>query len=144
MNTVKPSIELINIAREVLKYRAIAETLKPVVRKIQSELVEKIHPKDEEGNVLTVDNKWLMTDEYAEVFYPALDKAYAEAGFKIEPGYCPFLVAKNNERKAIHKMNDMAVALVPNVKINPSEIWDMDVLKKLTDLNLKYIMQFAK
>lgn len=144
MRQLKPSLELINAAKDVIKYRAMAETLKPVVEKIQTELVEKIQPKDENGNLLTVKNKWMMTDEYADRFYSELDKAYKQAGFDLEPGYCPFLIAEDNERKAVRKMNNLATALIPGIKINPDKIYDMALLKKLTDLNLSYISQFIK
>lgn len=142
---MKPTAEIINSAKEVLKLRAIIETLKPVVGKIQAELVEKIQPRDEHGNLLSVSRKWMMTDEYSAIYYPALDEAYKAAGFDLPTGYCPLLVAEEKERRAVHEMNKLAKSLVPaGLKIDTDEIYDMDLLKKLTDLNLKYICQFIK
>lgn len=142
---MKPTAEIINSAKEVLKLRAIIETLKPVVGKIQAELVEKIQPRDENGNVLSVQHKWLMTDEYAAIFYPALDEAYKAAGFDLPAGYCPLLVAEEKGRKAVRKMNELAKSLVPAAaKIDLDNVLDMEILKKLTELNLNYISQFIK
>lgn len=142
---MKPTKEMIDAAKNVLECRAMVETLKPVINKIQSDLVAQIQPKDENGNLLSPGRQWMMTDEYAAVYYPALDEAYKAAGFNVQPGYCPLLMAETNEREAVRLMNKLATSLVPGgMKVDTDKIYNLDTLKKLTDLNLQYISQFFK
>lgn len=146
MKNIIPSAQMIAAAKNVIKCREIVESLRPTVKKIQSDLLAKIGAKDEDGNIVT-DPKcaYLMADQYAEVYYTELDVEYKKAGFDLPEGYCPLLVAENNEREAVRKMNKMAEKLVPaGLRIDSEKIYNLENLKKLTELNLSYIGQFIK
>ena len=146
MKNIKPSAELINAAKQVIKARAICQTLKPKIEKIKADLLAQVQPKDEEGNLVSFAHYWMMTDEYAAIYYPAYNAAIKEAGYDVPEDHCPLLMAENTEREAVREMNRMAVSLVAaqGIKINPDEIYDLDLYKKLTELNLSYISQFIK
>jgi hypothetical protein len=145
MKNLIPSAEMIAAAKNVIECRAIVQSIKPKVEKIQSEILAAIGAKDEEGQPIT-DPKlsYMIAENFAEDFYSSLDREYKNAGFEVEPGYCPLLVAEDMERKAVRRMNKVAESLYPGVSLNSSEIYNLSHLEKLTNLNLAYISQFIK
>lgn len=109
-------------------------TLKPRIEKIKADVLAQVQPKDEEGNLVSFAHYWMMTDEYAAIYYPAYNAAIKEAGYDVPEDHCPLLMAENTEREAVREMNRMAVSLVTaqGIKINPDEIYDLDLYKKFT------------
>lgn len=145
MKNLIPSAEMIAAAKNVIECRAIVQSVKPRVEKIQSDVLAAIGAKDEEGQPIT-DPKlsYMIADDFAEAFYSSLDLEYKNAGFNVEPGYCPLLVAEDMERKAVRHMNKVAEKLYPGVSLDSSKIYNLEHLEKLTTLNLSYISQFIK
>lgn len=146
MKNILPSAELIQAAKEVIMLRAIIAKTRPTVEKIHADLLAAIGAKDEEGNAVDYHTSYMMTDEYQDQFYAGLDVEYAKAGFKVEVGCCPLLIAEDNERKAVRRMNKLAEAMQAQggVKIDSDKIYNLDHYKKLTDINLQYVAQFIK
>ena len=146
MKPVRPSKELINTAKSVVLAKAKVSVLYEKVTKIKTDLLFEVNAIDEDGNTIT-DEKlaYLMADECASKYYELFDQKIKEAGFDVPAGYCPLLMAENDERKLSRKMNELAMDLVKSrgISIDIDKIYNPDDLKKLTDLNLKYILQFA-
>lgn len=144
MKNIIPSAELIQATKDVIALRAIISKIRPTVEKIHNDILNAIGAKDEDGNSVDYATSYMMLDEYAEQFYPALDVEYAKSGFVVEPGCCPLLVAEDKERKAVRRMNKLAEQMQEQggVKIDSDEIYNLDDYKKLTQINIGYISQF--
>jgi hypothetical protein len=138
---VKPSKEIIQAAKNVLKARALVESLRPKIQAIQTELLTKLDARDEDGEPVTLSNKYCMTDAYADQYYPMLNAAYRAAGFDLEPDFCPLLMAENEVITLTAVMNKLAETLVTGFQVDSSKLYG-EARKKLTDLNLQYISQF--
>lgn len=119
---MRPSKQLCQAAANVLKAQALAETLKPVAHKIQSDLLAKMNircahgysDRVSEGGVLTPSHSYLMSDDDAKLYYPALDAAYRAAGWPdIEQGHCPYLEAESLLRDARRELIEASASLSP-------------------------------
>lgn len=137
----KPTAEMIEAAKNVVACRAILETIRPKIDAIHDEVLAEFQPKDENGNSIRWFDLYLLGEEGYTPILEAADQRIRAAGFTAPEGCCPLLVAENSLRKASWAMNELALTLMPEDKrIDLDSIWDMNVLKKLTDLNLKYII----
>lgn len=143
-NAAIPSANLIQVAKEVITLRAEVNRLRPIVLAIQTRLLQEIELLDSDGNRITnPKNAWLMDDRFVDIYYPALSKAYRDAGFDIPADFCPLLMAEEAERQAIRKMNEMAMELIPAAqRFDVSKVYNLEDWHKLTGLNLAYISQF--
>ena len=146
MKPICPSKELIQAAKEVIAAKAQVSVLSEKINKIKTDLLFEVCAVDEDGVSIT-DHKrsYLMIDECADKYYALFDQKIKDAGFNVKPGYCPLLIAEQTERESSKKMNTMAVELVTSrgIKLDIDKIYNPEDLKKLTDLNLKYILQFT-
>ena len=132
---------MIEAAKNVVACRAILETIRPKIDAIHDEVLAEFQPKDENGNSIRWFDLYLLGEEGYTPILEAADQRIRAAGFTAPEGCCPLLVAENSLRKASWAMNELALTLMPEDKrIDLDSIWDMNVLKKLTDLNLKYII----
>jgi hypothetical protein len=84
----KPTKEILNLLRAYFKARAAAETLYPIVTKIQKDLLDELaicfDPKFERvgaGRITDPGDAYCMSDADSERYYPALDAAYEKAVF---------------------------------------------------------------
>lgn len=137
----KPTAEMKEAAKNVVACRAILGTIRPKVEAIQNEILAEVNPVDENGQPVTWFNLYLCDDSVSDKCFDLSTERTRAAGLNAPEGCCPLLVAENNLRKANRVMNELALALMPEDKrIDLDSIWDMDVLKKLTGLNLKYII----
>jgi len=136
-----PTPKMKEAAENVIACRAIIETVKPKIEAIHNEILAEFQPKDGGGNPIRWFDLYLLGPEgYAPILETA-DQRIRAAGFTAPEGCCPLLVAENNLRKASMAMNKLAQALIPEDKrVELDVIWDMDVLEKLTNLNLRYII----
>ena len=146
MNPIRPSKQLIEAAKNVALAQAQVSVLSEKINKIKTDLLFEVCAVDEDGVSIT-DHKrsWLMIDECANKYYALFDQKIKEAGFNVEPGYCPLLIAEQTEREASKIMNTMAIDLVRSrgINLDIDKIYNPDDLKKLTNLNLSYILQFS-
>lgn len=142
--TVTVVSEMIEAAKVVIECRRLISEIEPTVRRIQRDLLIDTNAKDEEGCIICEPElMYLIAEETVEEFYRKLDIEYKKAGFDIEPGCCPLLMAEEAERKAVRAMNKAAEPLFDNT-INSEEIYNLELYKRLTELNLRYIKQFIK
>lgn len=136
-----PTPEMKAAAKNVVACRAILETIRPKIDAIHDEVLAEFQPKDGKGNSIRWFDLYLLGEEGYTPILETADQRIRAAGFTAPEGCCPLLVAENSLRRTSHLMNKLAQGLVPEDKrVDLDTIWDMDVLKKLTDLNLKYII----
>lgn len=105
---------LVNEVNAVLLAQAVADVERERVDKIQRRLLsEAVYmgarpsfavPDGAPFRVTEPKYSWLMEDEDAARYYAALDAAYAAAGYELEPGYCPALMAENAQCQAENAM----------------------------------------
>lgn len=155
MIPITPSNELKQATRDYLQSLAKAETLKPICEQIQAVVLAELKccydPKWSEhsrrnhltGPITDPKHSYLMSDEDAARYYPALDAAYRAAGFDLpdEIGYCPYLMADHERIKAENRMLDAAVCLHGHDDLKPPHIYGEN-RKKLVDLTCRYVVNF--
>lgn len=112
----KPQIteELRTAVKMVLNAKAYADTIRPTIEKIQQTILDAfqfpVDPKyRKEGKHIpeivtrNFDN-YLMSEADAKAYTDLLHEEYKKAGFDVEYGYCPLLIAENLEREAKREM----------------------------------------
>lgn len=67
------------------------------------------------GRITDPKHSWLMADEYAGDYYAERDRRIREAGYSVEPGYCPALIAENLVRQTVRLLIDSAAEFVPGL-----------------------------
>lgn len=141
---VIPTAAMIQAAKDVLTARAESMRLRPIINRIQAQLLNNLKVTDEDGEEITDPKRaFLMHDSFVEVYYPALNAAYHANGFQMEADFCPLLLAEEAERQAVRKMNRLAVEMIPvALRFDIDSITKMEDWHKLTGLNLAYISQF--
>jgi hypothetical protein len=108
------SLGLVNEVNAVLIATAIAETEREACDKIHRRLLAESEyngtrssraiPGGAPFRVTEPKDDWLMDEESSARYYAALDAAYAAAGYELEPGYCPALIAGHALIKAENAM----------------------------------------
>jgi len=159
---IKPSQELLSAARAVVTAQAFVETIRPKVHKIQDDLIFALSPKVApehregrravEGEYVTRENAWMMSDEDAQRYYPQLDTEYRKAGFtEIKPGECPLLVAENLLRKTERMFMELSIELTAKAGFTPEMVEKiitceypngLERRREYLDLNLRYVVPF--
>ncbi len=141
---VIPTAEMVQAAKNVLAARAEAARLRPIITAIKTQLLQSLEILNADGDrILDPKLSWLMDDKFVGIYYPALNKAYHDAGFDMPADFCPLLVAEEAEREAIRTMNGLAVQMLPvGQRFDVTKIYNLDDWHKLTGLNLAYISQF--
>lgn len=90
---------------KILKLKTLVAAASKVVRAYQQEWLNENKPLDDEGRVITKPaHAFLMLQSDADLYYAHCDQKAKENGWVLEKGYCPLLVAENNERKELRKM----------------------------------------
>lgn len=75
----------------------------------------------------------VLSDAEAARYYGYLDAAYAAAGYELEPGYCPALMAETAQTKAARALVDAAE---PFMEVSADQVLcaGLDKYKKYIDL----------
>lgn len=155
----KPTAEQLEAARKLFAAMAMVQTVKPIVEAYQRKILAanqwKIAPEFverpsatargiEEGDVILEPKlSYLLDEEDAAVFFAECDKEAAAHGFKVKPGYCPFLIADSDrmdaERALVASMADVT-------KINNDNIWNLgfDKRREYLDLTMRLFAPFLK
>lgn len=142
----KPTPAMIEAAANLIAARVVVQTLTPIVKGIQADLLTRLQIKDEDGQPITdPKNSWLMADHFTATFYPALDAAYQAAGFTVVTGYCPLLIAQSDEGKAVKELNAACMPLVPaHIRATFENMHNPDKIRELAELHLSFLTQFIK
>ena len=147
MKNLVPTAEMIAAARDLSAARAYLDETRPIVKRIQSDLLAELKVADEDGNPITEPAEaYNMDDKFLVEYYARLTAAYIKAGFlesETADGRCPLLVAESAERAAMIALNKTSLAIVPE-HLKPALEMLNTALKRrdLADLNLAYISQF--
>ena len=110
------STALMPIVNTVLLARAHHGVMAERVDKIQRALIADEKPTTEDGEPITEPRLlYLMEESQWAGFYAKLDQRIRAAGFNVQPGYCPALMAEELVRKAEHAMVDQAAEYIPEL-----------------------------
>ena len=143
---------LVNEVNTVLLAQAVADVEREKCDAIQRRLLAeseyfgrhktRSNPTGDRFRVLEPKDDWLMEDEDAARFYAALDAAYAAAGYKLEPGYCPALMAENAQCQAENAMIVAAGKWFPEfVDEGTPRVWG-EKRDKLVELLIGLVVNF--
>lgn len=133
-------------AINVVKAKAYFQTVEPVVTKYQTAWLKKnavICPTWEQRGISSPDmskpsNAYLLPDGPAKEYYEYCDAEAAKAGFEVEKGYCPKLIAENQiltfERLLLKQLEADTEVDFQGVVLLP------DDRRKAVDLAMKYVL----
>ena len=137
--------EIIEVGRAVFTAIAHIETIKPVVRKYQNEILAKHQFKTDikwsrrglKQKVITKESEsYMMNDEDAKVYFSELSAAHKEHGFNVPEDHCPLLIAENLKRKAFWSLVDV---MSPITGINKDNLINLNHIKEYETITLKMI-----
>lgn len=99
-----------------LMARAHAQLMREAVTPIYAAVLDFCDVHDKDGTRITdPDKAWHMHDKYAADYYAECDKRIREAGYEVEPGYCPALIAEGLQRDAERLLIQSAAEHVPGL-----------------------------
>lgn len=150
-NTFKPTDEQILAAETLFASMAAVQTIRPIVQKIQQEALSngsyrhKAENSDLGEFVTNISHTYLMSDEDFDKYLTVINAEYLKEGFTVEPGYCPLLIAEDNERKAKRLLIDV---MEPITKIKSDDLycsknWKENV-QSFIDLTLRLLSPFVR
>jgi hypothetical protein len=117
------SLALVPQVNAYLLARTVAEARRDEVDATKRRLLAEGHyftsakwaPRMPVKRILSPDGDWLMDDEQAKGYYAALDAAHKAAGYDLEPGHCPALVAEHVQTQAEWALIEAAQKWFPEV-----------------------------
>jgi hypothetical protein len=157
----KPTTEQITACELLLVAMAYTQTVKPIIQKIETDLLEKYQYKwdtqkckhsdinelvERKGTYCKREfDTYLISDADFGHFLTEKHAAFTAQGFKVkEFGYCPLLVAENLERQARRHFID---SMEPVTKMSYDMVsGSKDCVKnimKIADLSLRYVTPFT-
>ena len=140
LNLKQPSPELVASAKVVLQAIAHTECILPVIEQIkQKVLVEGAYVNAMTNDLIKeIGDIWMMDEADMEEYLKRVDVLYKEAGFYVEFGTCPLLIAETDERNAKRKLIELSQELhdafdVRNVlnHVEPAKVYVNILLKHL-------------
>lgn len=150
----KPSPELLSAVRVYFEAHAAVKTLKPIVTKIQIDLLDKLEinydPKYEKRGrkntserITNPNHMHLMSEADIARYCSALDTAYRSAGFTVPEGYCPLLMAESAQMRAENALLDAAINLHGRSELSSQNLYG-ELRTRAIEANLGYLAQFLK
>lgn len=112
----KPNItpELKAAVRTAIAAKAYADTIRPQIESIKQAALDKGQYKYDQKyfdrredcpTVMTaIKDYWMLSDKDAGQYYTECHAGYLAAGYKVDFGYCPLLIAESTERDALRAM----------------------------------------
>lgn len=99
---------------------------------------------DDEGNRITDPSKsWHIHDEeQAKAYYALCDQANIEAGYDLEPGFCPALIAEHEQIKAEWALLEAAEKFFPGVDNDKLLCAGLEKRKDYIDLLIKLVVNY--
>ena len=143
----------IRAAELVFASMAYEQTVSPIILKLQREAFEevKIHCKPEYvarfnlPEFCTFEDMSMGTEEDLDKYYLLMNKKHIEAGFIVELGYCPLLMAQGTYRDARNLLID---EMKPITKMSFDMILQssnsIENLKQITELTLRLLAPYCK
>lgn len=148
----EPNADMIEAAKAVFFTRANVEMVRPVVTKYQQDIIDYMRPlvaqkyRDRMGDKEIKDPKhsYLMDDQDAKYYYRRCNEEAKKAGYNVQPGYCPFLVAEEAQRKAERLLiSAIAPAVGMDRESERRVYYTLDGYQKFVDLSLRLLAPFV-
>jgi hypothetical protein len=151
-SNIKPPQALIDAARVYLETRALEETLRPQVIAIKTKVLTDLgvrysskYPEFENALITDPTYYWLMGDEDAARYFPALNEAFRAAGFDIPEGYCPLGMAELARLNAENALLNAAVGFHGRAELSAERLAShQEIRKDALETTLCYVVQFVK
>ncbi len=147
--TFKPTDEMIQAAKTVFMAMATVETIKPIVREYEKEILKKYQfhiaqSWTEKGIpdevILDPEKTYLLEDTDFQIYLKDAFQERDKAGLKVDnPEFCPLLVAEHLQCDAEYILIE---TMEPVTHLQPSNIYGNN-RKKLIDLTLKLLAPFV-
>ena len=140
----KPAVEMIKTAQEVFLNMARVETIKPIVEKIQNEVLK------ENGFKCSVFNTYTLSDKSFKIYLKDCRKEFLKIKLideSFNKDFCPLLVAENDLREAENKLINTVCEELKNKLdgVTSEQITrSFKHRRNFIELNLKYLSQFLK
>jgi len=152
MEKFNPTSEMIQSAKSVFMTMAMVETIKPIVKGYEREILAKhqfhiaqewIDKGDEDRIILDPNQSCLLGDNDFAVYLAETNEAREKAGLKVDnPEFCPLLVAEDLQSRAENVLIDTMESIT---NFNQKEIALYgENRKKFLDLTLRLLAPFIK
>ena len=136
--------EIIEAGRAVFTAMAYVQTIKPVVRKYQQEILDRRQFRMSEkmserhgGEVIKKESEtYMMRDDHFQIYLEELRKAHKAHGFDVPKDCCPLLIAEDMERKATWALFDL---MEPITGIGRDNLFKLEHIRTYKDLTLKML-----
>lgn len=146
--TFKPTTRMISSAKLVFMAMAYTKTVRPIVEGYQRRILSECNFTTEEGD-LVIDNKrsYRMKDSDFKDYDQFCQDEARKAGFIVPAGYCPLLMAEEQERVAKRNLANVMLEylrpMMPDLTLERL-LHRLDDYNKFIDLNLKLLAPYVK
>ncbi len=113
-----------NVLLAMVMAKAERERVDVIQRRIlaEDEYTGRMHERSEQGDVqyriTEPKDTYHMDDQSSEQYFARCDAEYKRAGYDLEPGFCPALIADSLKRDAEHALIDAAETHFPGLAVN--------------------------
>ncbi|WP_188930120.1 hypothetical protein [Puia dinghuensis] len=138
---IKPSPALLQSTATYVKAMAYTQTIRPIIESIQKKQLSAHEYRDRfDGNIITEPkHAFAMPEADHENYVHGLHQEYIIAGFHVEYGECPLLIAENLERQARDVVIKLSLEL--NIGINIEHLYSkLEWLDQYTELLLNLLV----
>lgn len=146
----KPTPDMIAAAKAVFVAMAWVETVKPIVRAYQTDILNRhqwhmakkwTDRKMKDRIILDPDQSYLLEDDDFETYHQESIAARRASGlYVVNAEYCPLLIAK---RILIQAETALITIMQPVTTIDPDNVYG-DLRKELIDLTLRWLAPYIK
>jgi len=140
----QPTQQMITAAENLFVAMASRQTVEPVVRAYQKEVLSSLKPVSVHTHEVITDPalSYEMTDADFKVFLRECNQKRIEAKLHAPSDeHCPLLVAKELERDAEHILIEV---MAPTLGLNPELLYsNLDAYAKFIDLTLRLLAPFV-
>ena len=120
--------------------KAYAQTQREAMDKIDLELIARLSPMDGRKPITNPRHLWRMGDAAYVEFQAARDDMIKAAGYNVERGYCPALMAEHVEISAARALVNEAGKFVPGMDADKLICSGLDNYYKAVDLLCKLVV----
>lgn len=148
----EPTEEEIVIAELVLLNKANVETIEPIVKKYQTDILKKhkfrckrkidreyIFNKYGTEYIINPDHTYLLNNSDFTIYLKEVAIQHKKHGFKVKKDYCPLLIAKSN----LTDSENLLINIVgKRFNIKASQLYKIELREKFIDCSLNLIGPF--
>lgn len=154
LKNFKPSIKQSETFAKLLIAKAEENVIRPIVLKIQNDILKKYNWEVAEENMKYCDNDeivvsspddaYLLSEKDSDIYYKECRQGAVNKGIEtLNPLYCPLLVAENNTRKCKRVFTD---AMAELTSVTADEVLStknsLENYKNLVKINTQIMSQF--